>query len=105
MRHVVRITSHVHWLTVSMYFALSTQYEAQPTADWPQGTCPTDKPTLLISLRSCRYRDAEEPQLPGHSVTVRPNEADMKKLYHDAEETWTPAFVKLIKVRSHLHWV
>lgn len=43
------------------------------------------------------YRDAPEPQLPGHSVTVRPTIEDMKKLYDDAEQTWTPAFVKLIK--------
>ena len=47
---------------------------------------------------ACRYRDAKEPQLSGHSVTVRPTAEDMKKLYDDAEETWTPAFVKLIKV-------
>lgn len=50
----------------------------------------------------CRYRDAPEPQLPGHSVTVRPTTEDMKKLYDDAEQTWTPAFVKLIKVGAWL---
>lgn len=49
-------------------------------------------------VHCCRYRDAPEPHLPGHSVTVRPTAQDMKKLYDDAEQTWTPAFVKLIKV-------
>lgn len=51
-----------------------------------------------LDCNCCRYRDAPEPQLAGHSVTVRPTAEDMKKLYDDAEQTWTPAFVKLIKV-------
>ncbi len=47
-----------------------------------------------------RYRGAPEPELVGHSVTVKASEADIKKLYRDAEATWTPAFVDLIKVHS-----
>ena len=47
-----------------------------------------------------RYRDAEEPQLGSHSVTIRPSAQDIQKLYLDAEDTWTGAFVKLIKVRQ-----
>lgn len=43
------------------------------------------------------YRDAPEPKLGSHSVTIRPDAQDMQKLYRDAENTWTPAFVKLIK--------
>lgn len=47
-----------------------------------------------------RYRDADEPQLGSHSVTIRPSPADLQKLHSDAEDTWTPAFVKLIKVST-----
>lgn len=53
---------------------------------------------FMISHDVHRYRDAEEPQLGSHSVTIRPSPADLQKLYADAEDTWTPAFVKLIKV-------
>ena len=31
-------------------------------------------------------------------MTIRPTGEDMQKLYADAENTWTPAFVRLIKV-------
>jgi hypothetical protein len=54
--------------------------------------------TLSDGNDGCRYRDAPEPKLGSHSVTIRPNTEDMQKLYRDAENTWTPAFVKLIKV-------
>ena len=47
-----------------------------------------------------RYRDGPEPQLSTHSVTVKPTEQDIEKLYRDAEATWTPAFVELIKVNA-----
>lgn len=57
-----------------------------------------DDLTLSDGNDGCRYRDAPEPKLGSHSVTIRPNAEDMQKLYTDAENTWTPAFVKLIKV-------
>ena len=45
-----------------------------------------------------RYRDSPEPDLVGHSVTVKAGEADIEKLHRDAEATWTSPFVDLIKV-------
>lgn len=44
------------------------------------------------------YRDAPEPKLSGPSVTVAATAVDIQKLHADAEATWTPAFVQLIKV-------
>ena len=46
----------------------------------------------------CRYKDAPEPDIAGHSVTVKPTPADLAALHQEAEETWTPAFADLIKV-------
>ena len=46
----------------------------------------------------CRYKDAPEPDIAGHSVTVKPTAADLAALHQEAEETWTPAFADLIKV-------
>ena len=54
----------------------------------------------MLGTNVHRYRDADEPQLGSHSVTIRPSLADLQKLHTDAEDTWTPAFVKLIKVST-----
>ena len=48
----------------------------------------------------CRYRDAPEPDLIGHSVTCRATAEDIQKLHDDGDATWTPAFAELIRVSS-----
>lgn len=45
-----------------------------------------------------RYRDAPEPQLPGHSVTIRPS-ADMvaQQLHEQAPRYWNPTLARLMQ--------
>ncbi|KAK9863259.1 hypothetical protein WJX84_003540 [Apatococcus fuscideae] len=43
------------------------------------------------------YRDAPEPKLSSHSVTVSATADDIRQLLSDADATWTPAFARLIK--------
>ena len=44
------------------------------------------------------YRDTPEPKLSGQSVTIAATADDIQELHADAEATWTPAFVQLLKV-------
>ena len=44
------------------------------------------------------YRDAPEPRLQGHSVTVTASPEDIQMLHVDADCTWTRSFCDLIKV-------
>ena len=48
------------------------------------------------------YRDAPEPKLSSHSVTVSATADDIRQLLSDADATWTPAFARLIKVWLYL---
>jgi len=68
---------------------------AKPSSSFTHPRPPT--PTLPTHL-ACRYRDGPEPQLSSHSVTRKPTAGDVEALHRDAEATWTPSFVELIKV-------
>ena len=50
-------------------------------------------------MPGCRYRDAAEPDLAGQSVTIQVTPEDIRQLHVDADQTWTPAFANLIKVK------
>ena len=48
----------------------------------------------------CRLRDAPEPDLAGHSVTMQPSQEDIVALHADVEAAWTASFADLVKARA-----
>ena len=60
-------------------------------------TKPGPKKSCLC-LAPCRYRQAEEPQLPGHSVTIRPDAQLLQQLHKESQTTWTPPLARLMQV-------
>ena len=51
----------------------------------------------------CRYVNQPEPELQGHSVTVKADQARIDSMCRDAEQTWPPALSKLMQVGIFLH--
>ena len=49
----------------------------------------------------CRVRDAPEPDLEGHSVTMQPTPQQIEALQADAAAAWTASFAELVKARLH----
>ena len=54
--------------------------------------------TSLHRSLQCRYVNQPEPELQGHSVTVKADQARIDSMCQDAEQTWPPALSKLMQV-------
>ncbi len=53
---------------------------------------------MKVILCMCRYVNQPEPQLKGHSVTVKADEATIQEMHRSAEATFTPELAKLMQV-------
>ena len=56
-------------------------------------------------LPACRYRQAPEPQLPGHSVTIKPDAQLLQGLHKEAQSTWTGPLARLMQAPPPLRHV